>query len=189
MVHGPPPSRARLRPAAAAIAARRSVLVFSPHRSLMSIHTEKPNPRLSTKPVTTPENTLLVVVARRVDGVRFSDRRGPRRRRSDGVVHYCNGCASLAPRWCRRDAIDATHLMALVGPGDSKLLTRTQRRRHERTEELSIVKVSLYFYSLRAAIAEAPTAWSVSRAFRSSSPWASIRSSVCWVCSLKASWI
>lgn len=35
----------------------------------MSIHTEKPNPRLSTKPVTTPENAHIVVVARRVDGV------------------------------------------------------------------------------------------------------------------------
>ena len=42
----------------------------------MSIHTEKPNPRLSTKPVTTPENFILVGVARRVDGVRFSDRCG-----------------------------------------------------------------------------------------------------------------
>jgi len=62
----------------------------------MSIHTEKPNPRLSTKPVTTPENATSFFVARRVDGVRFSDRRVsqasqrwrgalPQRFRVDGV--------------------------------------------------------------------------------------------------------
>ena len=45
-----------------------------------------------------------------VDGARFSDPRA-RRRRSDGVAHYCNGCASTAFEWCRRDAID---VMALV---------------------------------------------------------------------------
>ena len=69
-VHGPPPGRPSLRAAAAPIAARRGVLVFSPHRSLMSIHTEKPNPRLSTKPVTTPENAQR-------GGCRASRRRRP----------------------------------------------------------------------------------------------------------------
>ena len=118
----------------------RSVLLCERDRSLMSIHTEKPNPRLSTKPVTTPENCYYVGVARRVDGVR-SRRTRPRRRRSDGVVHYRNGFASMASRWCHRGAIDA---MALVDAEDSKLLTRTQRRRHERTEELSIVKYPVF---------------------------------------------
>ena len=152
-------------------------------RSLMSIHTEKPNPRLSTKPVTTPENVIssLSLVTSMAS---TPDRRGPRRRRSDGVVHYCNGCASLAPRWCRRDAIDATQPWRWLTQKASKLLTRTPR-----TNRRIVYSKYPVFYALRAAMADAPTAWSVSRAFRSSSPCASMRSSVCCVCSLKASWI
>ena len=79
------------------------------------------------KPVTTPENCYYVVVARRVDGVHSRPAR-PRRRRSDGVVHYRNGFASMASRWCRRGAIDATHPWRGLTQKASKLLTpRTNR--------------------------------------------------------------
>ena len=60
------------------------------------------------------------------------------------MVHYCNGCASLASSWCRRDAIDETHPWRWLTQKASKLLTRTQRRRHERTEELSIVSFLVF---------------------------------------------
>ena len=188
MVHGPPPSRARLCATATPIAARHRVLVFFTPRSLMSIHTEKPNPRLSTKPVTTPENAHLVVVARRVDGVR-SRRTRRRRRRSDGVVHYRNGFASMASGWCRRGAIDATHPWRGLTQKASKLLMRTPTPSPRTNRRIVYSKVSCISYAFNAAMADAPTAWSVSRAFRSSSPCASMRSSVCCVCSLKASWI
>ena len=101
-VHGPPPGRPRLCATATPIAARRGVLVFSSHRSLMSIHTEKPNPRLSTKPVTTPENAQR-------GGCRASRRRRPLPTGAAlaGVaamawcatasVGHCNGYASMTP--------------------------------------------------------------------------------------------
>ena len=182
MVHGPPPSRARLRAAAAPIAARRGVLVFSSHRSLMSIHTEKPNPRLSTKPVTTPENATSFFVARRVDGVRFSDRRvsqASQRWRGALPQRFRVVGAEVVPQ--RRHGRNKP-----MAKGLEVAVTRTPRT-NRRT--VYILSIRVYFYALRAAIADAPTAWSVSRAFRSSSPCASMRSSVCCVCSLKASWI
>ena len=79
----------------------------------MSIHTEKPNPRLSTKPVTTPENATSFFVARRVDGVRFSDRRvsqAPQRWRGALLQRLrVDGVEVVPPR-----RLDATTPMALV---------------------------------------------------------------------------
>ena len=115
----------------------------------MSIHTEKPNPRLSTKPVTTPENCYYVVVARRVDGVRFSDWRGSQasllqRLRVEGVE-------VVPPRRHRRNTP-----MVWVDAEASKLLTRTQRRRHERTEELSIFKYPCVFLRFESSNGRRP---------------------------------
>ena len=116
-------------------------------RSLMSIHTEKPNPRLSTKPVTTPENATP-------RWCRSSRRR--RLRPTDAALAgvaampWCT-TATVARRRRRGGAAETPSTQHTHGVGwrkDSKLLTRTQRRRHERTEELSIVSI-LYFLRLQ----------------------------------------
>jgi len=53
----------------------------------MSIHTEKPNPRLSTKPVTTPENATSLLP--RVASTAFTpDRRDPRRQALVYIVSF-----------------------------------------------------------------------------------------------------